>query len=664
MRKYVAIAVSFLALVYTGCSSNSASTPGPVVYFRPQQTSSGIVYRTVPFPNDLYATATGNDIAPSSDPNTSRAFMNTTLIPMLNRYKGFGTAGAVLFSLSITPDVATLPRTVQASVQPTASAFIINIDPGSPDYGNMTPAVFIFTATSYNGSDYLYTLGVLPAYGYPLEQSTRYAAVITDRVKGLNGAGLTSDLDFNMIKTGSTLSDPLLERARELYAPLFALLAKPPYNMGYARIAGASVFTTEPITPVLQHVIQFLTATTLPSPYFTSSVEPATVIPAGTFSYTTGSFTSPDYLGDPVSGTIQVGPDGDPVIRGWSTLYFSVTVPATPPPPGGYPVAIVQHGLNSDRGQIILSVADTLARHGIACIGINAVDHGDRTPPGAYPTLAFLYFQDPLAIRDHFIQTVVDLLQLSRVAQSPALTAGLSSLMGRPVTFDTTGNAAPTAYIGQSLGGIIGSLYISIAPYTKTAVINVGGGELTTLFLNSPAIYAEFMPAINAVFGIPPWIIPSLATDEVAMMQGLIDPGDSINYARFAIRQPLAATGFTKQVLFQMADLDQLVAHVSTEAEATAMGVTGIARGDGNAIILLPWFTFTTYAPPVTMNGIYQYYGTHGMLNTPTDTVDFEENYPFNRLPQPLTVTNPVAQVQEQAAQFLTTGTIIDPYTP
>ncbi len=673
MKKYRAAGIAFLALAFAGCSNiSSSSLSGPVVYFKPQQTSSGLVYRSIPFPNDLYisgksySSGSFNAIAPSTDPNlSSRTALNNILIPAMNQIKGFGTSSAVLFSVSGNIDMSSLPQTVQASTQPTASAFIINIDQNSPDYGKLTPAVFIFTATSYNGTDYLYTLGIKPGYGYPLDQATKYAVVITTKVKGPNGAGLSPDADFNTIKTSSVLSDPLLEQARQLYAPLFSILAKPPYNLGYKDIAGATVFTTEQITPVIQDIISWLTTTALPNPSFASIAITSGTFTSNTFSYTTGEFTSPSYLTDPVSGSIQVdATNHTPILQGWSTLYFSVTVPATPPPPGGYPVAIVQHGLGSDRGQIILAVADEFAQHGIACISINAVDHGDRTPPGTNATYDFLNFGDPFAIRDHFIQTVTDIIQLSRLVQNISLTTQLSAIMGRPFSFDTTGNLNPSSYIGQSLGGIIGSFYIGVAPFTKNAVINVGAGELSSLLMNSPVIYTEFMPIIETILSIPSWITPSLATDEVMMFQSLIDPGDPINYGRFALKQPLSALGFTKQILFQMADLDQLVPHLSTEGEATAMGITEIARGDTNPLIIVPWFTFTTYTPPLNINGIYQFNGTHGMLNTPTDTVRYSETYPFTPLPQPLTITNPMIQVQRQAAEFLTTGTIINPYLP
>ncbi len=674
MKKYILLNLVMFLFAYAGCTSSSSSpASGPKVFFKPAATASGVVYRSIPFPNDLYlsgnvySSAGFNAIAPSTDPNlSSRTALNNMLIPMMNTIDGFGTSGAVLFSLSGTVDQLTLPQTVQASLQPTASAFIIDIDQNSPDYGKLAPAVFLFTATTYNGTDYLYTLGIKPAYGYPLAQGTRYAVVITTKVKGSNGAGLSPDAGFNTIKTSAVLSDPLLEKARQLYAPLFSILSKPPYDLGYSNIAGATVFTTEQITPVIQHIISWLTTTTLPIPNFTSTTEQSTVISKPTFSYITGEFASPNFLTDPVSGTIQVDAAGNPILQGWSTLYFSVTVPAAAPPAGGYPVAIVQHGLGSDRAQIILSVADRFAQHGIACISINAVDHGDRAPGGdaTKATIDFLNFVAPFSIRDHFIQTVTDIIQLSRLAQSPTLTTLLTTYMGRPVMFNTTNDTNPTSYIGQSLGGIIGSFYISVAPYTKNAVINVGGGELSSLLMNSPVIYTEFMPIISSILAIPSWIVPSLATDEVVMFQSLIDPGDSMNYGRFALKQPLSALGFTKQILFQMADLDQLVPHLSTEGEATAMGVTGVSRGDTDPLIVLPFFTFTTYTPPVNMNGIYQYYGTHGMLNTPTDTVALEETYPFAKLANPLTITNPLIQIQNQAATFLTTGVIINPWVP
>ncbi|MCL5277657.1 MAG: hypothetical protein M1517_07795 [Deltaproteobacteria bacterium] len=99
MDKYTAMGVALFALM--GCSKGPSPLPGPIVYFRPQQTWAGLVYRTVPYPNDLYTSATGNAIAPSSDPNLSRSFLNTSLIPMMDQCRGFGTSSAVLFRRSL-----------------------------------------------------------------------------------------------------------------------------------------------------------------------------------------------------------------------------------------------------------------------------------------------------------------------------------------------------------------------------------------------------------------------------------------------------------------------------------------------------------------------------------------------------------------------------------
>src|SRR5262249_17890308 len=68
---------------------------------------------------------------------------------------------------------------------------------------------------------------------------------------------------------------------------------------------------------------------------------------------------------------------GTPAVRGMNEVYFTVYLPSGPRPQGGWPVAIFGHGAGAlaRHGQLPL-VAATMARHGIATIGINAVGYG------------------------------------------------------------------------------------------------------------------------------------------------------------------------------------------------------------------------------------------------------------------------------------------------
>jgi len=666
MSFLTALALSINAIV--GCSRENLTSTRPFIFFRPMDTQTGLMYRSIPFPNDLYMSSGKNNIAPSTDPNFNRNSLSQFLIPVVNTLTGFGTSSAVLFSLSAVPDISTLPLTPDASVQPTASAFIININQHSPGYGKMVPAVYIFTETSYNRTDHLYTLGIKPAYGHPLDQSTRYAAVITTGLKSADGRYFAADSGFNSIKPGAHPTSTVLQEAQTMYKSLFDILSKPPYKIAADRIACASIFTTENVTHVLENVVSWLTTTTsLPAPYFTG----ATIYAATNYSSTTGVYASPNFLSDPFSGSIQSDASGDPILNGWASLYFSITIPDTPPLASfGYPVVIVQHGLDADR-TMALSIASEFANHGIACISIDAVGHGSRNTNGGNSVLNFINFPYPLSVRDHMQQTAIDLVQLSRLVQNSGLGSELSTLMGRPITFDTLNGVS---FIGQSLGGFIGSIYMAVSPYARNGIINVGGGELMVFLLNSPLGYNEFVPFIKAIMGIPSSITPSVATDEVVLFQSILDPGDPINYGQYVTMHPLPEIGFSKNILFQMADLEQNVGNVSNESMAVAMGITAVSRSpvEGKPYNILPWFTFSTINAPVLSNAsgvpgsvtsvLYQFYATHSFLIAPTDKVYFSSTFPFEPLPQPLSITNPMTQAQVQAAEFITTSTVIDPF--
>ncbi|MBC7051932.1 hypothetical protein G6O46_23250, partial [Salmonella enterica subsp. enterica serovar Enteritidis] len=97
---------------------------------------------------------------------------------------------------------------------------------------------------------------------------------------------------------------------------------------------------------------------------------------------------------------------------------------------------------------------------------------------------------NPFATRDNFRQQVIDLAQLVRVLKSTdakklgnqvALVNG-----GTPLALDGT----KINYVGQSLGGILGTLFNSTSPDTTNVALNVPGGVLTSIILNAPSFAA------------------------------------------------------------------------------------------------------------------------------------------------------------------------------
>jgi hypothetical protein len=104
------------------------------------------------------------------------------------------------------------------------------------------------------------------------------------------------------------------------------------------------------------------------------------------------------------------------------------------------------------------------------------------------------------ATRDNFRQQVIDLSQLVNVLKSTdakKLTNQLSLANGAPVALDAT----KIGYVGQSLGGILGTLFNSVSPDTTNVVLNVPGGALVSIILNAPSFAAQKAALISTLAG-------------------------------------------------------------------------------------------------------------------------------------------------------------------
>src|SRR5262249_30861742 len=138
------------------------------------------------------------------------------------------------------------------------------------------------------------------------------------------------------------------------------------------------------------------------------------------------------------------------------------------------------------------------------CLSDGFCEGGDFKRPGDLPG-GFDFTRTPLisgwnilnltnlfATRDNFRQQVVDLAQLTRVisATGPgSLNDGLCPVA--PCTFLDTSRIN---YAGQGLGGILGTLYTSVAPDVHNVVLNAPGGDPASILLLS----REFTPFRDA----------------------------------------------------------------------------------------------------------------------------------------------------------------------
>src|SRR4029079_15839735 len=98
------------------------------------------------------------------------------------------------------------------------------------------------------------------------------------------------------------------------------------------------------------------------------------------------------------------------------------------------------------------------------------------------------------------------------------------------------------SYAGQSLGGILGSLYSAAAPEAKNAALNVPGGRLTHIILTSPAsqqLKAAFQGGLAAQ-GVE--TNSPLYDTFLGIVQWIVDPRDPLNASPYLVRSSRART--------------------------------------------------------------------------------------------------------------------------
>jgi hypothetical protein len=296
------------------------------------------------------------------------------------------------------------------------------------------------------------------------------------------------------------------------------------------------------------------------------------------------------------------------------TVPILVTIPnatsACPgkPTPGGWPVAIVQHGITRNRSDA-LAIADAFADacfvvvskdlplHGITdttsplycnptkpqCIGatertfdVDLVNNttGAATSDGVIDSSGthFINLTSPATGRDNLRQSEADLITLSKSVKGLAIAPG-TPLPAGPIGVDPT----RVSYVGTSLGAIVGGSHVKFVPDTRTASLNVPGGVLTKLLIDSPT----FGPRINA--GLAAQLVPNSYTYNLFLrdFQAVIDSGDPINHIKDAVATvPVHLVKVLNDQVVPNSSTDRLIA-AGSFAKLKTIGPNPVGPGNG-----------------------------------------------------------------------------------
>ena len=343
-----------------------------------------------------------------------------------------------------------------------------------------------------------------------LAQHTRFALIVTREIRDQNGTAIEASDAFRRFR-----ADVREDYKQDLLDALHAARA---VGVSERDIAVASVFTTQSATAVLERIRDQIheaapaSADFLLGPGGTRTVfsfDDVTNITwsdgqfglslirdyflAGTVGVVAfGKYESPDYLVHPEQYIPPVGTrTGVPVVRGTSEIYFNLFLPSGPTPEGGWPVAIVGHGINRSKNDATRLVG-SMASHGIATIAINMVGHGlgadgtltvDRASGSvAFPAGGRGFDQNGdgqigtnegssasgdrtiVFSSDAFRQTAADLMQLVRVIGAGMDVDG----DGRPDL-----DSSRISYFGSSWGAALGAVFAAVEPDVRVVALTV-----------------------------------------------------------------------------------------------------------------------------------------------------------------------------------------------
>ena len=388
--------------------------------------------------------------------------------------------------------------------------------------------------------------GLLIAPMLPLRPATRHGVIGTHALQAADGGAISPGPTLRTLLAGEAAG--ALEPMNERYAELLR-------QAGVARedVAFAVPFTTQSTRAQSRAI-----AESIRSASYEWDDLPVCVAIGGA-SQCEGAFEASSWRD---AGGVM----GDGSIVRTYLLRVSSWIPDAA---GPHPTAIFGHGLvhGRDAGGAMAEVLNPL---GIAVVAIDAVTHGEH--PDAPEDDALVLFEffavslDPLGhnprrLRDNFRQSTWDKLQLLRLLELDP---------------DLDGDGAPDLdldrmiYVGESFGGIMGVEFLALTDRFDAAVLQLGGGRVTSIISQARRFQAVRLLAGGAT-------TPSETARFFPVVQAVTDPGDASTWAPVVLGERLPEIGGgPPHLLLQLVIDDDTIPDPSSDSLVRAFGLSQV----------------------------------------------------------------------------------------
>jgi len=608
LRRFHWLAVALLP----ACSSEqAASTPGTpdggatpdgsiASIFKVPESLSDLdeaAFYDHPWPSDVRLDADGTiHLAGLYNPQKN-ALVAAYIHSMKGVLHGFSPATGIYLRFTGPLDPATLPSDPRDTLDDGAAVQLLDVDPKSPEHGKRRLVQLHWRRDDgvfWMGS----TLAIAPAFGYPLLPATRYAVVVTRKVRGEGGKAVVPAAELEEV-LGQKPATERTAKTREVFGPALEEVER----AGVARsdIVHLTTFTTNDPTAEL------FAAADVTHQSFAAPAASAWVAQEQTADYDVyeGQYgPSPDYqVGKPPfsqpadGGNFTFDAAGKPVVQREFNLRFSLVVPKAAkcrPPPAGYPIVIYAHGTGGNYRSLVNergSVGQSLAGVCMASMGTDQIFHGTR--PGAPPpgdpnavgtiSLAFFNLNNPAAARTNGRQSAIDLVQQARLFSDAHMTVpSATSRTGAAIAFD----ASKVLFFGHSQGGVNGPLFMAADGQARGGVLSGTAAMISVALLEktepSPGV-AGAVKSILRLFAPEDEGELNLFHPIINLAQTIADATDPLHYMPRIIGRP--REGLAPKSIFQTEGIapDGTGDHYATphgiEYASVAMGLPRMLPG-------------------------------------------------------------------------------------
>lgn len=546
-----------LAVPLTFRYRTAAGGAGPQVIFDP------LAGEIRPWPSDVFTSAD------ASRPSGRRIDVWNASVPSFigleraDETDGFDPSSRLMVALSGPIDLTLLPANAGAA-NPADSVILTVADPAAPGFGAPIPFLARYEPIGLTLDPPTYTLMIRALA--PLATGTRHALILTRRVRDAAYGELAPSPVLAAALAGGNLGEPRLDEYAHTLRDTAAAIAEV-LPLGAEDIAGMTIFTTatdEALTSRMLALIdaEVRTASIKPPRFRVDSAEAR-----GDEVIVRGRLAAYDFrstAGQLVASRFAAVPIDAPEVE----LEVVLSLPKNA---RRAPVTLYGHGIDASKEQA-LDYSDSMAAAGMATIAIDFVEHGSRYTGRLLPALSFFNIDDLPQMSSSVRQTIADLVQLERCVATDL--GGLDLLpLGAPDGVPDV-DGSRVAYLGESFGGILGSIFVALDPGLRAATLLIAGSTWTDVITEELELQPgfggfDFLSELARATHLPTGQVYTF----IAAAQNVLSPSEPLTYARRALTNRFPGAAPAMPLLqIQVID-DDVVPNPTSESLARAIGI-------------------------------------------------------------------------------------------